>query len=263
MPLIHTFAEAMRVIIDRLTAAVTGIGTQRGGLPPVTGELRDGLRARALADTPVGFVREQHLRTDQDPELLPSQQMAAIGIVQRGDPLLSRTARPLRLPEDADKARRAEEILIAVGEEARKVHPFKEGPGLNTMQLHPTEEALEYSVAVVYMPDTGWTTLYNPKMNNDIPRSGESTRKLDWEGCLSFFDERGKTDRDELVYFDHVLLDGTPQTSSFSGARARLWAHEWDHLNGKIYTDYDVVTIPIAEYRAMRAAEAAAREQGT
>ncbi|MFF2554406.1 peptide deformylase [Nocardia sp. NPDC058058] len=186
--------------------------------------------------------------------------MSALGIVQKGDPRLRRRATPFHLPANAAMAREAEEILIGVGEQVRALHPFTEGPGLNAVQLALPQCSLRYATAVAYMPETGWITLYNPKIiRSRIGPLGSNMPIKKWEGCLSFFDERGMVPRLERITVSHILLDGTRAKSTYEGALARLIAHEIDHLNGKIYTDYrNVVTTPVEEYRRIRAAEQAA-----
>ena len=73
----------------------------------------------------------------------------------------------------------------------------------------------------------------NPKI---ISESGD-----DWdfeEGCLSIPNIREKISRKtdvELTYFDE---NWNQYTEHFDGMRARVIQHEYDHIEGKLFTDY-------------------------
>ena len=69
-----------------------------------------------------------------------------------------------------------------------------------------------------------------------ISESGE-----DWgfeEGCLSIPNIREKINRKtdiEVTYFDE---NWNQFTENFNGMRARVIQHEYDHIEGKLFTDY-------------------------
>jgi peptide deformylase len=72
-----------------------------------------------------------------------------------------------------------------------------------------------------------------------------------YEGCLSFFDVRGAVRRPLRIDVEHTDLDGMTHITSFERAAARLWAHEIDHLQGKLYTDRmapGVEPVPVQQY---------------
>ena len=58
-----------------------------------------------------------------------------------------------------------------------------------------------------------------------------------YEGCLSLFDVRGVVERPLCIEVEHMTLDGQTHLTSFERAAARLWAHEIDHLEGRLYSD--------------------------
>lgn len=58
-----------------------------------------------------------------------------------------------------------------------------------------------------------------------------------YEGCLSFFDVRGKVPRSHVIHVEHTTIDGTQKITIFERGVARLVAHEVDHLHGRLYTD--------------------------
>src|SRR5919108_253141 len=72
-----------------------------------------------------------------------------------------------------------------------------------------------------------------------------------FEGCLSFFDVRGKVTRSLRVEVRHSDLNGDLRHTTFEQGDARLVAHEIDHLNGILYKDRmrpDEPLISVAEY---------------
>ncbi len=73
-----------------------------------------------------------------------------------------------------------------------------------------------------------------------------------YEGCLSFFDVRGKVARPLNIQVEHQHVDGTTHITVFERGLARLVAHEIDHLAGVLYTDQMTDppnVIPVEQYR--------------
>ncbi len=66
----------------------------------------------------------------------------------------------------------------------------------------------------------------------------KSTKVLtDWEGCLSLLAVRGIVPRSKsitVVFFDEF---GKKKKLKLTGFQARVFAHEIDHLKGKLYVD--------------------------
>jgi peptide deformylase len=72
-----------------------------------------------------------------------------------------------------------------------------------------------------------------------------------YEGCLSFFDYRGRVPRPLRIEVAHSKQDGGRQESTFERAVARLVAHEIDHLEGRLYSDHlppGAELVPLGEY---------------
>jgi peptide deformylase len=73
-----------------------------------------------------------------------------------------------------------------------------------------------------------------------------------YEGCLSFFDVRGKVARPLSITVEHTDIDGRPRLTTFERGIGRLVSHEIDHLDGKLYTDRmpdPAAIIPVGQYR--------------
>jgi peptide deformylase len=172
---------------------------------------------------------------------LPSETMAALGIVQEGDPILRQVARPFDLPAEAEDARRVIAQLASVMERVEKVHIFGKGMGIAAPQV-----GIGRAVALVRTPDGETITLLNPRVIEEAPGD------VQYEGCLSFFDVRGAVQRPLALHVEHQDIDGQRRITIFDRGTARLVAHEVDHLNGVLYTDRmapGLSTIPVSEYR--------------
>ena len=71
-------------------------------------------------------------------------------------------------------------------------------------------------------------------LNPEILRTYGEIQK-GWEGCLSVPGFRGLVPRFEHVDAAWLDRDGHRQTGTFSGFLARIFQHEYDHLDGILY----------------------------
>ncbi|MGP4008143.1 peptide deformylase [Streptomyces sp. 4N124] len=171
-----------------------------------------------------------------------SDRMRAIGVVQEGDPILNKTARLFTLPDEAEDARRVVAELVSACERAATVHVFGKGMGMAAPQI-----GIDRAVAIVRSPDGESITLLNPRIVEESPDTDEQ-----YEGCLSFFDVRGKVPRPLAISVEHTDIDGQQRITIFERGLARLVAHEVDHLHGVLYRSRmqdGVEPIPVSEYR--------------
>jgi len=63
----------------------------------------------------------------------------------------------------------------------------------------------------------------------------------DWgfeEGCLSIPGIRGEVFRPEIVVIHYFDTDWNEHEEEYDGMAARIIQHEYDHLDGKLFTDY-------------------------
>ena len=77
----------------------------------------------------------------------------------------------------------------------------------------------------------------NPRLTHTTLPAGEPDEELDSEGCLSFPGERFSLKRGEKAVIEGVDLDQAPVKLEAEGWFARIFQHEFDHLNGIIYVD--------------------------
>lgn len=174
-----------------------------------------------------------------------SDQMRGAGILQRGAPMLERSARWFGLPEQSELATDVVGRLLDAFTRVSQVHEFGRGAGLSAPQI-----GIDWAVAVVRPPDGtgegGPIVLMNPRVVGESVDHDES-----YEGCLSFFDVRGLVSRPLLVEVEHESLAGIRTVSTFTGQTARLVAHEVDHLSGLLYSDRmppDGRLVPVDDY---------------
>jgi peptide deformylase len=174
--------------------------------------------------------------------MLPSQQMESIGIRQDGDPILRVPCEQMNLPHDRQEAESIIAKLTHVLWQARELHEFAKGTGLAAPQIGISRAVTVLTFNAGAQP----FALINPEIVSDAPEQDEQ-----FEGCLSFFDVRGKVRRSLRIEVRHSDLDGDVRLSTFEQGAARLVAHEIDHLNGILYKDRmraDQPLISSAEY---------------
>ena len=58
------------------------------------------------------------------------------------------------------------------------------------------------------------------------------------EGCLSIPGLREEVKRPENITLNYLDEDGVEHTRSFEGMMARVIQHEYDHIEGKLFTDH-------------------------
>lgn len=67
---------------------------------------------------------------------------------------------------------------------------------------------------------------------------GESGQKWTFnEGCLSIPDIREDVNREPTITMSYLDADFKPHTRSFDGLLARVIQHEYDHIEGVLFTD--------------------------
>jgi peptide deformylase len=183
-------------------------------------------------------------RSEMPAMIRASEQMAAAGIVQRGDDRLRQRARLFHLPADEARARDVVGRLRAALDRVGELHSFSKGMGLAAPQL-----GLGWAAAVVRPPDDQGDSviLLNPRVVGAAQETDEQ-----YEGCLSFFDVRGMVSRPLRLLVEHESYGGARIITAFEQAMARLVGHEIDHLEGRLYTDRmapGTPLVPLDEYQ--------------
>ncbi|WP_330186055.1 peptide deformylase (plasmid) [Nocardia sp. NBC_01503] len=181
-------------------------------------------------------------QADDSERTPPSRVMAGLGIVQEGDAILREVARPFDLPAEAEDARRVVAELHSATERVAQAHTFGKGMGIAAPQI-----GIGRAVALVRTPEGDTITLFNPRI---VEIGGGEDEQ--YEGCLSFFDLRGKVPRPLSIHVEHTDIDGNTHITVFERGTARLVAHEVDHLHGQLYLDHmrpGIEPISVEQYK--------------
>ncbi|GAA3449581.1 peptide deformylase [Dactylosporangium matsuzakiense] len=164
----------------------------------------------------------------------PSEVMAALGIVQLGDPMLTTGTRPFDLPRERDEALRILDRLTATADAVERVHDFVGGQmGLAAPQIGESR-----SIAIFRSAGVPQLALINPRVIEVGPAS-HSDWAEDTEGCLSFFDFRCTFRRPRTAVISYLTPAGDEAVARFTHGRlARDVLHEVDHLYGVLCVDH-------------------------
>jgi peptide deformylase len=163
-----------------------------------------------------------------------------LAIVQAGDPVLRRRARPLR-PNEV-RSREVRELI----EQMRETMHAAPGVGLAApqvgqgIQLAVIEDRPEYT--------REWTPQHlAERERRPVPFHVIINPKITWmseerveffEGCLSLQDLMALTPRARSVRVECLNEKGEPSVIEAAGWYARILQHEIDHLYGAMYVDH-------------------------
>lgn len=110
------------------------------------------------------------------------------------------------------------------------------GVGIAAPQVNePFQIFMIYSHPNPRYPDAPTTepkAIINPKITS---MSGEMVK--DWEGCLSIPGIRGLVPRHRWISVEYSDRDGNKKTEELEDFVARIFQHEYDHLNGIVFLD--------------------------
>jgi len=83
-----------------------------------------------------------------------------------------------------------------------------------------------------YAPEMEPTLMINPSFE-----SLSDVREKDWEGCLSIPGIRAKVPRFKQIKVNYINALGDAVIQDLVGFVARVFQHEYDHLDGLVYLD--------------------------
>jgi len=158
-------------------------------------------------------------------------------ILQLGHPLLRQVAQPVENISTAEFQTLLKKLLRFVID--------KGGMGIAAPQVGVSQQFFILSShpnqRYPYAPDVPPFTVINPEI---MQRSETMTK--DWEGCLSLPGVRALVPRHDTVTVRYQTIDGNSVTDTHQGFIARVFQHEFDHLQGHVFLDrvesnYDVM----------------------
>ena len=150
--------------------------------------------------------------------------MAILKIAKLGHPVLLKKTNEISNLNDID----LKKIIYDMSETMIDAN----GIGLAAPQVH-----LSHRLFIYRNPDIEEeekikvSVLINPKIEN-ISNETED----DWEGCLSIPGMSGLVRRSKKIKYSAIDLKGEKVSGEVDGLHARVIQHEFDHLNGILYT---------------------------
>jgi len=150
-------------------------------------------------------------------------------IARMGHPVLRMKAEPVPDPTDESIAVLVEDMIETM-EDAN-------GAGLAAPQVHVPLRIMVFHVprgrdaqAEEEEQPVGLTVLINPEFEVLDPETS-----VDFEGCLSLPGMTGRVRRYHHIRYRGVDLNGEMIEREASGFHARVFQHEYDHLDGILY----------------------------
>jgi len=119
-------------------------------------------------------------------------------------------------------------VLVA---KMKKVMLAANGIGLSANQI-----GLPYQLFIASVPTNQGETKFYTVLNPQIEKSGGENVTLE-EGCLSLPDTYGDVSRAKQLILTGYDKLGRPLKIKAWGLLARVFQHEVDHLNGKLFID--------------------------
>jgi len=149
-------------------------------------------------------------------------------IAQLGQPVLRELARPIVNPLDPAIQALIDDMLATVAD--------VDGVGIAAPQVY--EPLALFIVAshpnhrYPHAPDMEPLAIINPELlwaSNDT--------ETGWEGCLSVPGIRGPVRRNRRVRVRYLSRDCEIHEEEYEGFLARIFQHEFDHINGLVFLD--------------------------
>jgi peptide deformylase len=106
----------------------------------------------------------------------------------------------------------------------------------NGVGLAATQIGMDYQFAVMNPTGSAKSQSMEKVIINPEIISIEGSDKQT-EGCLSLPTIRGKITRPTKIEVKYINLDGETVTESIQGFAARIFMHEFEHLDGMLITD--------------------------
>jgi peptide deformylase len=122
------------------------------------------------------------------------------------------------------------EIAELIGRMRRIMHRAN-GVGLSANQI-----GLDFKMFIVEVPDAQGGTKFYAVFNPKLEIVGDETAVYE-EGCLSIPNQWGDVERASKVVISGLDRHGKPAKIKAWGLLARVFQHEVDHLNGKLFID--------------------------
>ena len=150
-------------------------------------------------------------------------------IITGDQPILRTVCKPVTVFDDRLKKTVSDMVDTMLGEDSKK----SKGIGLAANQVNLDMRVMLVTFNVQSKKNHKIVPMVNPEMT----WISESTNVME-EGCLSLPEVFGKVRRPAKVKPRWQTPDGNWCEKKLAGWDARIFQHELDHLDGKLFTDY-------------------------
>jgi len=159
-------------------------------------------------------------------------------IIQLGDPLLRAKAEAVENIQDWRIQKLIDDLITTVNQ--------ANGVGIAAPQVAASDRlfivASRPNPRYPNAPEMEPTPMINPKI---LASSTETVKG--WEGCLSIPGIRGLVPRSQAIEVEYTDRNGKLQKQELTDFVARIFQHEYDHLDGIVFLDrlkstQDIVT---------------------
>ena len=149
-------------------------------------------------------------------------------IIKLGNPILRQKAVVVENVQDEKIQNLIDELITSVVQ--------ANGVGIAAPQI-----ATSYRLFIVasrpntrypHAPEMQPTAMINPRI---VAHSSEVVK--DWEGCLSVPGIRGLVPRYQTIEVEYTDRNGSSQKQELTDFIARIFQHEYDHLEGLVFLD--------------------------
>jgi peptide deformylase len=149
-------------------------------------------------------------------------------IAQLGQPVLREPAQPIADPADPAVQSLIDDMVVTVAE--------ANGVGIAAPQVYQplrlfivaARPSPRYPKAPEMEPE--------PMLNPELLWSSEEM-EMGWEGCLSIPGMRGLVPRHRSIRVRYLTRNGELREEEYQGFLARVFQHEFDHINGIVFLD--------------------------
>lgn len=161
---------------------------------------------------------------------------------QIGDPILTQVAEPVSNFQEPDLHHLIENMLSTLKNSNGVGLAAPQVGSLLQVLIVASRPNLRYPEAPQMQP----LVMINPRLLAASPE-----QVLGWEGCLSVPDRRGLVARARAVEVEYNTPQGALQRVIWQDFPARIFQHEYDHLNGQVFLQrHPQQLLSEAEYEA-------------
>lgn len=173
------------------------------------------------------LYRRGKLTQGHAPNLVTTGQLRLLPLAYFGDPILTRNADPI-LEITSDIHKLVEEMIETMD--------ACDGIGIAAPQVHHSIRLFVYRTPLLNKEGKLDAGEVNVVINPSISKLSEDTWKTS-EACLSIPTIQAEVKRSKEISIEYTSLEGDKISKELSGWEARVFMHEFDHIEGILFID--------------------------